>query len=220
VGEPCVDFVDLALAVELLHVASLVHDDIIDGGKLRRGRETVNAKYDDGVALLAGDALISKAMQLSSKYGEYIMREASGTALRMCAGELIDYNAQKNDKTLGVDEYLRMVGLKTASLLGMSCSIVAGYRGNGARNALHGYGCDVGTAFQIRDDVLDFMDSGECSGSNVVVSMKKRFGSTDRALEKAIELNHRYVKNAVRRLSGKRMMVLESYAKMTELNLD
>lgn len=221
IGERCVDFVDLAVAIELLHASSLVHDDLIDQGTTRRGTKTVNAKYGDSVALLAGDALISKAIQLSSKYGERMMQEASEAALRMCAGELMDYRIQKDGRTLSVDEYLRIAELKTASLMGTSCSIVAYCKGSAMTRALRRYGTSLGIAFQIRDDVLDFVNSDEYSGANIVASMKKRYGmDMNKAVAKAVELNNRYAKDAVRGLDQKRMQILGNYAKITELHLD
>ena len=221
IGERCADFVDLAAAIELLHASSLVHDDIIDRGMVRRGRETVNARYGDRVALLAGDALISKAIQLSSRYGERIMREASEAALHMCAGELMDYRIQRSGKTLSVDQYLRIAELKTAALMGTSCSIVASYKNSKARQALCRYGTNMGIAFQIRDDVLDFMNSDEYSGANIVASMRRGHGlDINKAVEKAVKLNRAYVKSAVHGLDRKQMLILEPYARMSELHLD
>lgn len=226
-GEKCDKFVDLAAAIELLHVSSLIHDDIIDNGQTRRGVKAVNAKYGSSVALLAGNALISKAIQLSSRYGENVMNAVSATVLRMCAGELLDYKSQKDSSAVSTGNYIRIAELKTAALTGISCSIVALYKGSSNESVLYDYGANIGMAFQIRDDILDFVglenshSHSNRPNSNIVLSMKEKYGSDkNSALKRAARLNNYYTRRALEKVKhGSMRKVLESYARMLEVNI-
>ncbi len=225
IGESCADFVDLAAAIELLHVSSLIHDDIIDEGKYRRGVKTVNSKYGNNVALLAGNALISKAILLSSKYGRKVMDSVANTAMQMSAGELMDYQSQEKSMPISSDDYLKIAKLKTASLMGTSCNIVAIYKNSRLEPILYGYGFNLGLAFQVRDDIMDYTESKKDysknakSGANIVTSIKKRTGlSTREALKTAAGINQFYIKKALSDISGKKVArFLEPYAKMIEV---
>jgi geranylgeranyl pyrophosphate synthase len=222
IGANCDGLVDLAAATELLHVSSLMHDDIIDNGRFRRGRKAVNVVYGDSVALLAGNALISKAIQLSSVYGKDVMRALSDAALQMSAGELMDYSVQKSGSAIGVRRYLRIAELKTASLTGVACSMAATYKKNRAIKKLYSYGANLGIAFQIRDDMLDFAEPGRnrdsiISMTNIVASIKREKGvSTADAMREAAELNRSYVRRAVTEVRGSAAEALEPYARMIE----
>jgi geranylgeranyl pyrophosphate synthase len=223
IGERCKDFIDLGAAIELLHVSSLIHDDIIDNGKTRRGVATVNAKYNDSVALLAGNALVSKAIQLSSKYGQSVMDAVSTTALCMSAGELMDYESKKKAAVISIDQYIRLAELKTAALTGTSCDLIAVYRNNIAKNALYEYGFNLGIAFQIRDDILDYLEPEDKHkkdiGANIVTSMKQKYKSSDKkAVEKAVGLNHFYIDKSVKSIKQKKMLkFLQPYTKMVKI---
>ena len=214
--EPCGDLVDLAAAIELLHVSSLIHDDIIDSGKTRRGTDTVNAKYGSNVALLAGNALISKAIHLSSKYGKGVIDAVSSTALQMTAGELVDYGSKLNGNKMGIENYVEIASLKTASLTGTASSIVAVYKKSDSVNALHNYGFNLGMAFQIRDDILDFSEQDSKKGSLNIVSLMMENGmDKDKAIVAASELNHSYIDNAINGLpESKSGKILGKYARM------
>ncbi|MDE1870828.1 MAG: polyprenyl synthetase family protein [Candidatus Micrarchaeota archaeon] len=219
------DFTDLAAAIELLHVSSLIHDDIIDNSRTRRGAKSVNTKYGNSTALLAGNALISKAIQLSAKYGERVMMEVSDTALQMCAGELMDYNANGSG-ALGLSRCLSIARLKTAALIGTSCGIVATYKGSKARAALYDCGVNIGMAFQIRDDILDILEDGKADrkgphGANIVTALQKTEGLDDmEALRRAAKLNSSYVSKALSSVRGNRMeRLIRPYAGMMEVQV-
>jgi octaprenyl-diphosphate synthase len=221
------DLVDLAAAIELLHISSLIHDDILDDGKLRRGVKSVNEEYGNNIALLAGNALISKAIHLSSEYGKEVMDAVSTTALQMSAGELLDYESKGNAKSVNVEEYLEIAKLKTAALTGTSCNIVAIYKKNKAESALYNYGFNVGIAFQIRDDILDFMEPLSASKerksyANIVTLLKQKYGTDDgSALGKAAELNNYYIEQSLSGLKDKNMLgYLGPYAKMIEVRIN
>lgn len=198
-------FVDLASAIELLHVSSLVHDDIIDKERERRGVDSVNYKFNNNYAILAGDALISKAIQLSSKYGSNVMYSISDAAMKMCAGESIDYKYQNNISKIDVDKYIKIAILKTASLIGTSSSIAAIYKDHKSKINMYDYGLNLGIAFQIRDDILEFTQSTSTYASkkagkeaNIVNILKLQEKiSKKEAISKAISMNNKYVLRAI-----------------------
>jgi len=225
--EDSLKFVDLAAAIELLHVSSLVHDDIIDKELFRRGKRAVNVVCGNEIAILAGDALISKAIQLSSKYGKEVLYSISSAALEMCAGELLDYGSQRSNTKPDVRKYLEIARLKTASLLGTSCSIVSVYKRSPATKELYNYGVNLGMAFQIRDDILDFMEpDGRAKNkteaeANIVELIRQKHGvGTKEALQKAAGLNRSYIRQAIDELRNKRISkLLEPYARMIGVDL-
>jgi len=195
-------FIDLAAAIELLHVSSLVHDDIIDRSTTRRGIKAVHVKYGLNSALLAGDALISKAIQLAAKYGNKVINKIAYTAMEMCAGEMLD-TALRNNAT--ENAYLRVAELKSASLIGTSFSIAAVYAKSNMANALYRIGHNFGIAFQIRDDVLDFLEGEEQDGvksTNIVSIIRKHRSSTKEAVERAIQLNNKFIDIAEKEASA------------------
>jgi geranylgeranyl pyrophosphate synthase len=152
----------LAASLEVVHTASLVHDDTIDEALTRRGFTTINSAWDKHTAIVTGDFLFAKSAELAARMNSVrIMQMLSETVMSMCAGEMRQY-AHKNDWNIGIDEYLTRVGAKTASLFAMCCSGagVATDQSDRQIEALHAYGFNVGLAFQIVDDILDF-DSDE-----------------------------------------------------------
>ena len=220
-------FIDLAMAIELLHVSSLVHDDIIDKEEFRRNIKSVNTKYGIETAILAGDALISKAVELASPYGKDVIRAISDVSLQMCAGELLDYSCQKGNLIKDIDKYLKIARFKTASLIGTSCNIIAIHNKNNAKNALYNYGINIGMAFQIRDDILDFigedsskMSNSDMKGMNIVSVIKEKDKiPTKDALDKAAKLNQKYIDMAIKCIKDRNFSdILEPYARMISIN--
>lgn len=156
----------LAASLEVVHTASLVHDDTIDDAITRRGFTTVNSVWDKHTAIVTGDYLFAKSAQLASRMDSVrIMHMLSETVMAMCAGEMRQY-AASNDWDISVDEYLERVGAKTASLFAMCCSGAGVATGQTERQieALHSYGYNVGMAFQIVDDILDFVSDERTLG--------------------------------------------------------
>lgn len=200
------DYVDLAVAIELLHTASLVHDDILDKDSLRRGREAVHVKFGVEKAVLAGDALISKAIQLASAYGPIAVRRASEASMDMCAGETIDITVQSKHGLPDLNTYLRIAQLKTASLMGVSASVVADCVSSEDRQALYEIGINMGYSFQLRDDIMNHLGVNEKARKSTVpdssrsrpniVSVFKMHGRED-PLRAAIKLNNFYIENAI-----------------------
>ncbi len=222
--------VGLATAIELLHTSSLLHDDMIDNDSVRRGRVAVHVRYGRERALLAGDALISKAIQESCAYGVNVIRSISDSAMDMCAGEMLDYSYQKRRKVPGLNAYLRMAELKSASLIGTSTSIAAVYLSDKNAKRLYAFGKDLGIAFQIRDDVLDFMglDAAEpesrrhAGHSNAVRAFMKHYGEgAGPSLRRAVALNNSFIERAFKSLGliGD-ISVLAGYAKAVRLDAE
>ncbi len=225
VGKGYSKYAQIAAAVELLHISSLIHDDIIDMGKTRRGKPSVNAKYGNDAAILAGDALISRAIRLSSIYGGGVIRALSDAALKMCAGEILDYRHRSGNGAPNMHAYLRIAQLKTASIIGTSCSIAATHIGSRMERKLYDYGANLGIAFQLRDDILDAVAAGgrstemENERTNaVMLAMSRRGTGLDAAVREVAAMNKRYIGAAVRSLDGMEAEALEKYALRLRIN--
>ncbi|MFD2704439.1 heptaprenyl diphosphate synthase component II [Salibacterium lacus] len=148
----------IAAALELIHMASLVHDDVIDDADLRRGSKTIKARWDNRVAMYTGDYIFAKAIEKASFFeNETIHRVISNAMMEMCLGEIEQirdqYNWDQNFKT-----YLRRIKRKTALLIAVSCQLGAISAGASRedQNRLYYYGYNVGMSYQIIDDILDF----------------------------------------------------------------
>ena len=156
----------LATAIELIHTASLVHDDILDQSKIRRGTRTANSKYGAQIAVLIGDYLFAKAFQLvaENQYGDEVSLLLSKLVKNLCIGEITQ------DRSLfkipGMTEYYEKIYLKTAVFLASCCQlggIVAGLPKSEIKS-LENYGIGLGLAFQIIDDLLDFFGDTNVTG--------------------------------------------------------
>lgn len=158
--------VTLAASLEVVHTATLVHDDTIDGAETRRGIPTISAIWDGQVAILVGDYLLALSAELASRLDSVrIMQLLASTVMAMSAGELRQYAASRS---LAIDEgdYLQRISGKTASLFAMCCegAGVISDQPEEQIGALRRFGANLGLAFQIADDVLDFTGSEEVLG--------------------------------------------------------
>ncbi|MBV9280237.1 MAG: polyprenyl synthetase family protein [Chloroflexi bacterium] len=150
--------VTLASALEVVHTATLVHDDTIDQALTRRGLKTVNALWNSKVAILVGDFLFAQSAHLAAQLNSVrIMSLLSETVMDMSSGELRQY-ASSQDRTIDEEDYFRRIAGKTASLFGMCCqgAAIVSDQPEEQIEALREYGVNLGIAFQIADDVLDF----------------------------------------------------------------
>ena len=157
----------LAATVELIHVASLVHDDVLDEAPMRRGRETLHSKWGNKVAVLVGDYLHARvlSMLVGRRADDAAMALLSDATHSMCEGEVI--HAYKNgDFDISQDDYLKIIDLKTGKLITASCAMgaVLGTQDSQIIQALTAYGEAIGAAFQIIDDLLDLVADGETLG--------------------------------------------------------
>lgn len=150
-----------AMAVELTHAATLVHDDVIDRSPVRRGRPTVAASLGDEPAIVIGDFYFAKAYEHAARTDSTeVVGILAQAVMEICAGEVRQQSIRYRYST-GVDEYMQRIESKTATLLAACCDIGAALAGvpPGQRSALHEYGRMLGLAFQIADDVLDYLGS-------------------------------------------------------------
>ncbi|MFQ6040313.1 MAG: polyprenyl synthetase family protein [Candidatus Poribacteria bacterium] len=161
------DVYELAVAVELIHAASLVHDDVVDEACLRRGRESVNQKWGNKIAVLIGDYLHTKVFSIlaARKSNDAAMSIISEAIQAMCEGEII-HAFRKNDFDISTDDYLEIVDFKTGKLMTASCAIGAhtGTDNQILIDAITEYAQNLGVAFQIIDDLLDFVADGKVLG--------------------------------------------------------
>ncbi len=149
--------ITLAAVLEMVHVATLVHDDVLDQAELRRLSPTVNAMTDNETAVLLGDFLISHAYHLcASLDSQHASRAVSACTNTVCEGELLQVH-QRENWSLTEKQYLDIVSRKTASLISVACGLGAKYAqaAPATIKALESFGMHVGVAFQVVDDVLD-----------------------------------------------------------------
>ena len=165
----------LAAVVEMVHMATLVHDDVLDDAEVRRKHTTVNRLQGNEAAILLGDYLISHAFHLCSTLdSQYASRLIGATTNTVCEGELQQVH-RRGDDSLAIEDYLAIITAKTAALTGACCRLGAHYAGANARatDALERYGLSVGIAFQITDDILDIVGTEERMGKTLGRDLEK-----------------------------------------------
>ena len=155
-----------AMAVELVHAATLVHDDVIDRSPTRRGRPSVAAALGDEAAIVVGDYYFAKAYEQAARSrSPEVVAILANAVMRICAGEVRQQRIRYRYST-GIEEYMRRIEAKTATLLAACCDIGALLSGwsDEKRDAVREYGRLLGLAFQIADDVLDYVGSEDETG--------------------------------------------------------
>jgi heptaprenyl diphosphate synthase len=154
-----------ACVVELTHLASLYHDDVMDEADLRRGAESANARWDNHVAILTGDFLFSKSSELTAGLGPDAVRIQAQTFTRLVEGQILETLGPADEQD-PLEHYLRVVAGKTGSLIATSARYGAMFSGAPVDvvEALTEYGEKVGVAFQLSDDILDISSDSEESG--------------------------------------------------------
>ena len=165
-----------ATLVELLHTATLVHDDVVDGAEKRRGLPSINAVWKNKVAVLMGDYLLSRGLLLSVDGNDFdFLKVVTNTVKRMSEGELLQI---KKTQKLDIDEetYFRIISDKTASLLSTCCEIGAMSSTDDKTKieAMRSYGEYLGLAFQIKDDILDYIGSSSIIGKPLGADIKDK----------------------------------------------
>ncbi|MCG0239980.1 MAG: polyprenyl synthetase family protein [Firmicutes bacterium] len=167
--------IPVAVAVELIHMATLVHDDVVDNAHLRRGQPTVNAVWNNQVSVLTGDYLFAKSFALLAETGDpRVVRLMANVVYEMSKGELVQM-ASYFDVDQTEEDYLRRIAQKTGYLIAESCrlgALVAGAKPDQVE-ALYQYGLGIGLSFQIADDLLDFMGQAETMGKPVCGDLKE-----------------------------------------------
>jgi heptaprenyl diphosphate synthase len=165
-GDPDADgVVTSACVVELTHLASLYHDDVMDEAALRRGAESANARWDNLVAILTGDFLFSKSSELTARLGADAVKIQAETFTRLVEGQILETLGPGEDDD-PLEHYLRVVAGKTGSLIATSARYGARFAGAPleVEEALTAYGERIGSAFQLSDDILDIASDSEESG--------------------------------------------------------
>ena len=177
------DALPAALAVEVFHNFSLIHDDIMDDAPLRRGNETVHEKWDVNTGILSGDAMLILAYQYFEQYEPSVFRDLaklfSKTALEVCEGQQWDVDFE-NREDVTLPEYLKMIQYKTAVLLGAAMKMGAIIAQTSTQNAnlIYDFGLHLGIAFQLQDDYLDAYGNPETFGKQVggdIIENKKTY---------------------------------------------
>lgn len=173
-GSDTAKIVDIAAAFELIHSATLIHDDINDGGSTRRGRESVYKKWGLHDAIVTGDFLFVKAFRIGGVFDRNIVEMTADACAALAEGEVLQ-NRYRHRKDLTIDTYLQVAERKTAMPI-KAGAMVGGYLAGGRPEeiqALGSYGLDLGIAFQIVDDILDFTGDEERIGKMVGNDLKE-----------------------------------------------
>ena len=195
---------DAALAIEIFHNFSLVHDDIMDDAPLRRGKETVHELWDINTGILSGDAMLIYAYQLFESYEGNTFRELaklfSKTAMEVCEGQQYDIDFEAKEE-VSIPEYLKMIEFKTAVLVGASLQMgaIVAKASIDCQNKIYEYGRLLGIAFQLQDDYLDVFGNPENFGKQMggdIIENKKTFlylsSLNSSSRKEALQLEHLY----------------------------
>jgi octaprenyl-diphosphate synthase len=169
------EHIDLAVVVELIHVATLVHDDIMDEAERRRAQPTVNARWGNSLSVLLGDCLFAHALNLSANFENAEVGRAIARAAReVCTGEIIQ-TQRRFDLHLAVDDYLRIIQMKTGSLFAVAAELGAtlSRADRPTAVALRDFAMSVGTAYQIYDDCLDIAGDEVATGKTLGTDLRK-----------------------------------------------
>jgi geranylgeranyl diphosphate synthase type II len=172
-----------AIAIEMFHNFTLIHDDIMDDAPIRRGKETVFKKWNSNIAILSGDTLFALAYQYAQNADKNTLPQTlsvfNNTAIEVCEGQQFDLNYENNNNVT-VDDYLNMIRLKTGVLFGASLKIGALIGGAPQKDAdlIYDFGVYIGLGFQLKDDLLDTYGDEKIFGKKTggdIISNKKTF---------------------------------------------
>ena len=168
IDEKVVDAIDAGIALELIHSATLLHDDIIDGGKLRRGKPSALARYGFAPTLIAGDFLFCRAFELCGRFDEHLVRTAAQACIELTEGEVME-GRLRHSAVATIRDYRAVITRKTASLFHAGGKVAADLAGASRYtiDAMAKLGLAIGLAFQMIDDVLDILGPEEKIGKPV-----------------------------------------------------
>ncbi len=169
------EHLDLAVVVELIHAATLVHDDILDSADMRRGKPTPNAKWGNSLSVLLGDCLFAHALKQCSRFqSSEVMRRIAESASEVCSGEIIQ-TQRRFDLKLSVPDYYRIIEMKTGALFSVATELGAFINAAAPSviTALRVFGMRLGTAYQIYDDVVDLAGDEEKAGKTLGSDLRK-----------------------------------------------
>ena len=167
--------VTVAVIIEMVHLATLVHDDVMDEADIRRGRPTLAANWGNEIAVLFGDCLFAQALKLAASFPTpEICRAVAMATNTVCSGEILQTQHRRNFQ-LSRDEYFRVLEMKTAELFALSCDLAACLSGAtpAQRAALRQFGLAFGTAYQVYDDCVDLFGSEAAAGKSLGTDLAK-----------------------------------------------
>ena len=164
----------LGTVLELIHIATLVHDDIMDGADLRRNAPTASARWGNSLAVLLGDALFAHALELSTEFGNAWTRKIARAANDVCTGEIIQ-TQRRFDLNLTKETYFKIIRMKTAALFACAAELAAALNemDDAIQSRMHGYGDKLGVAYQIYDDCLDLVGDEDTVGKTLGTDLEK-----------------------------------------------
>jgi geranylgeranyl pyrophosphate synthase len=167
-GVDPMDTIEVGAALELIHSATLLHDDILDSGQTRRGRPSPLARHGLGFTLVAGDFLFSRAFGVAGRFDETVVGWATEACIQLCEGEMLQQRFRRNLDVTAADHH-EIASRKTASLFGQAARIGAHFAGASEETveAMHCLGHEIGIGFQIIDDLLDVVGPAEIIGKPV-----------------------------------------------------
>jgi len=162
------DTIDVSAALELIHTATLLHDDILDSGRTRRGRPSPLARHGIGMTLVTGDFLFTRAFGVAGRFEDTVVGWATDACVSLCEGEVMQRRFKRNPAAT-LDDYLLIAGSKTASLFSQAARIGAHFAGASAEvvEAMFRLGYELGLGFQMVDDLLDVLGPAELIGKPV-----------------------------------------------------
>lgn len=169
------ELVQAAVIIEMVHLATLVHDDVMDEARLRRGRLTLAANWGHEISVLLGDCLFAHALKLAASFPTpEICRAVSAATNTVCSGEILQ-TQRRRKFDLSRADYFKVLQMKTGELFALSCDLGAHLSGAGGaeRSALRNYGMAIGTAYQIYDDCLDVFGSEAAAGKSLGTDLAK-----------------------------------------------
>lgn len=174
-GKPNESHVKAAVIIEMVHLATLVHDDVMDEAEIRRDKPTVAAKWGNEIAVLFGDCLFAQALKLASSYPTpEVCRAVAMATNTVCSGEILQTQQRRNFPAARRD-YFRVIEMKTGELFTLSCDLAAFLSEAPAeqRAALREFGAAVGTAYQVYDDCVDLFGSEADAGKSLGTDLAK-----------------------------------------------
>src|SRR4051794_2617734 len=167
--------VTVAVIIEMVHLATLVHDDVMDEAAIRRGRPTLAANWGNEISVLLGDCLFAKALKLAASFPTTeVCRAVSSSTDTVCEGEILQTLRRRNFRCTR-SEYLKVLAMKTGELFALACDLGACLSSAPVREreALRGYGMALGTAYQIYDDCLDVFGTEGAAGKSLGTDLLK-----------------------------------------------
>jgi octaprenyl-diphosphate synthase len=167
--------VTAAVIIEMVHLATLVHDDVIDEAEIRRGRLTLAANWSNEIAVLFGDCLFAHALRLAASFPTPdVCRAVAMATNTVCSGEILQ-TQHRRDFQFTREKYFKVLEMKTAELFALSCELSAGLSGTAVehRSALRQFGLAFGTAYQVYDDCVDLFGSEAAAGKSLGTDLAK-----------------------------------------------